>query len=96
MNEVITEETEERYLDTVDTTEKNVWEVTPNVQGKPVIFGLDTGAEVTALSELVWNSLGLNVPLKTVEIRLFGPDRCLLQVLGVTALLLSHKNNSST
>ena len=71
----------------MDTTEKDVWEVTLNVQGKPVIFKLDTGAEVTALSELVWNSLGLNVHLQTAEICLFGPDRCPLQVLGVTTLL---------
>jgi len=96
MNEVITEETDERYLDTVDTTEKVVWEVTLNVQGKPVVFKLDTGAEVTALSELVLNSLGLIVPLKTAEIRLFEPDRCPLQVLGVTTLLLSHKNKHCT
>jgi len=80
----------------LDTTEKDVLEVTLNVQGKPVIFNLDTGAEVTALSELVWNYLDLNVPLQTAEICLFGPDHCPLQVLGVTTLLHSHKNNSCT
>ena len=38
MNEVITDETNERYLVTVDITEKDVWEITLNVPGKPVIF----------------------------------------------------------
>ena len=82
--------TGDRYLDTVDTTEKDVWEVTLKVQGNPV--KVDTGAEVTALSESAWNSLGLSVPLRKAETSLFRPDRSQLKVFGI----LSHKNNSCT
>ena len=90
--------TSERYLDTVNTTEKYAWEVTLEVQGNPVIFKfkVDTGAEVTALSESAWNSLDLNLPLSEAEISLFGPDRSKLKVLGMATVLLVHKTNSCT
>ena len=98
MNELTAEEplilTSDRYLDTVATTEKDVWEVTLKVQGNSVIFKVDTGTEVTALSESAWNSLGLSIPLRKAEISLFGPDCSQLKVFGMTTALLFHKNNS--
>ena len=42
------------YLDTLDGSKK-VWEVEVYVKGKAVTFKVDTGAEVTALSDSTWN-----------------------------------------
>jgi len=71
------------YLDTLNSSKK-VWEVEVNVTGKTVTFKVDTGAEVTALSDSTWKSLGIKTPLKSAGLSLFGPDETPLNLLGKT------------
>ena len=41
----------------VETTAEKSWTATIVVQGKPIIFKLDTGAEVSAISKETYNTL---------------------------------------
>ena len=45
------------FLDTIDTGQKTMWNVTIQVEGNDVCFKLDTGAEVTVAREKVLHSL---------------------------------------
>ena len=45
------------FLDIINSGQKNVWNVTIQVEGKDVCFKVDTGAEVTVVGEKVLNSL---------------------------------------
>ena len=83
------------YLDTLDGP-SNVWEIDVNVRDKTVTFKVDTGAEVTALSDTTWISLGIATPLKNSELSLFGPDQTPLNLLGKTSLTMSYKGKTST
>ena len=55
---------------------------------------MDTGAEVMALSETIWNSLYISVPLEKVEISLFGPDQKQLNVVGQKFAKLTYQEKS--
>jgi len=83
------------YLDTLDGSKK-VWEIDINVNGKEITFKVDTGAEVTALSDATWDSLGVTSPLKNAGLSLFGPDQIPLNLLGKTTLPLTYNGNTST
>ena len=87
--------TEVAYLDMLDSSKK-VWEVEVNVKGKAVTFKVDTGAEVTALSDSTWKSLAITTPLKSAGLSLFGPDQTPLNLLGKTMLPLTYNGNTCT
>jgi len=48
---------ETKFLDTAEGIQGNVWEVEVIVGDKVVLFKVDTGAEVTVISEVIWKSL---------------------------------------
>ena len=44
LSEVIVEEPlDDRYLDTVNSTESNTWNIPIQIEGKPITFEVDTG-----------------------------------------------------
>ena len=56
----ITEEPADKdgaFMGVVETTAEKSWTATIVVQGKPIIFKLDTGAEVSAISKETYNTL---------------------------------------
>ena len=73
---------EMKYLDTVENDQQNFWEVQVSIDDAPVKFKVDTGAEVTVISEGTWKSLELKKPLQQSNVSLCGPDRTQLKVLG--------------
>ena len=83
-------------LDTVNSTESNTWEITIEIQSKPIIFKVDTGAEVTAVPTSTWKSLNLSPHLMKPDIYLYGPDRSQLKVLGMLPVSLCYRDNSWT
>ena len=88
-------ETFDRYLNTVESTRAETWIITVEINGQPVSVKVDTGAEVTALSDLAWNSLDIITPLEKAEIALFGPDQRRLNVLGKKSLTINYQGQSS-
>ena len=83
---------ETAYLDTIEVTDRNMWEVKIDIEDKSVRFKVDTGAEVTVLSDSTWKSLKRSTPLKKAQIPLCGPDQTPLRVIGEG---LSYKGKSS-
>ena len=57
---------------------------------------MDTGAEVTVISEGTWKSLELKKPLQQSDVSLCGSDCTQLKVLGKIPLDLTHKGTSCT
>jgi len=95
LNELTTEEPlQDRYLDTLNSTENNTWEISIELQGQPITFKVDTGAEATAVSTSTWESLKLVTPLRKPDISLYGPDHSQLKVLGMLPVSLSYKDHS--
>ena len=82
--EVTAEQPEEdidvNYLSTIVFGKDSCWTVNIEINGKPMIFKLDTGAEVTAITESTLAKLG-NVKLSSVTKSLCGPDRKPLNVI---------------
>jgi len=61
MNELATEDPlQDRYLDTLNSAESNTWEISIELQGQPITFKVDAGAEITAVSTSTWESLKLS------------------------------------
>ena len=89
-------ETTDKYLDTVVGSKKNMWSITIQLQGKPIVIKVDTGAEVTAISDSTWKSLKIMKPLEETEISLYGPDNTNLKILGKINLTLTHDQRSCT
>ena len=75
-------EASDRYLDTVVGNKKNMWSITIRLQGKPIVVKVDTGAEVTAISDSTWKSLNIWKPLEETRISLCGPDNTNLKILA--------------
>ena len=46
-----------KFFDTVENGQHNFWEVQVNIDDKTFKFKVDTGAEITVISEATWNSL---------------------------------------
>ena len=91
-----TEEEPDFYLDTnyLETAGGNAWKVEVKVNNSKVPFKVDTGAEVTAMSESAWRSLH-NVPqLHATKCVLGGPDSKPLSVMGVVSVTLSFKQST--
>ena len=89
-------ETPDRYLDTVESNKRNMWAITIQMQGKPIVVKVDTGAEVTAISDSTWKSLKFAKPLEETGVSLYGPDQTHLKILGKVNLTLSHHERCCT
>ena len=85
--------TEESYLDCVVSETTTTWKATVKVGNLSTVFKLDTGAEVTAVSEEV--SLTLKRTLQRPTRLLYGPSRQCLDVIGQFEETLHFKERSS-
>ena len=87
------EMTEEAYLDCVTSDSPSVWKVAVRVGTHPTVFKLDIGAEVTAISEELFLTLGksLQKPSKL----LYGSSHHSLDVMGQFEEVLHYKDRSS-
>ena len=85
----------DNFLDAVTSEEQKVWTTKLLVGAQEVTFKLDTGAGVTAVSEVVYQSLNPTTPLHKPSKILYGPDRKQLQVLGQFVQILSHSQKTS-
>ena len=59
----------------------DVWTITLSLEGKPVTLHIDTGAEVTVITERMWKRVGqpkMSTPDKTLR----GPDSHTITTLG--------------
>ena len=74
----------------------NMWSITIQLQGKPIVVKVDTGAEVTAISDSTWKSLNIAKPLEETGISLYGPDNTNLKILGKISLTLTHDQRCCT
>ena len=77
------------YLDAIESGKGSTWNVTIDINGQPVMFKLDTGAEVTAVTQETLTKLG-DVVLKPATKSLCGPDRKPLKVLGKLTNFVLH------
>lgn len=82
-------EQEAKFLDTIESVQDNIWEIEVTVGDKVILFKVDTGAEVTVISEDTWKSLHSTEPLLDPKIFLCGPDCTRLTVLGKITLTLT-------
>ena len=89
-------ETPDRYLDTVEGNKRNMWAITIQMQGKPIVVKVDTGVEVTAISDSTWKSLNFAKPLEETGVSLYGPDQTHLKTLGKIYLTFSHHERCCT
>lgn len=83
--------TDTAYLNTVEGMKKNIWEIEIAVNDKIIRFKIDTGAEMTVLSENTWKVLNLPEPLQNTCTSLCVPDHTALKVLGKVLVTLRHK-----
>ena len=56
-----------------DSLEDNKWRVQLKVSGKPLVFKIDTGADITAMSKSTFDSLPSQLKLHPSRIVLFSP-----------------------
>ena len=83
---------DDAFLDAVGTNTEKCWMASVLLENKTVSFKLDTGAEVTAVSEETFKMLP-KTPLKQPEKKLFGPSHQPLNVLGqFTGKLLTENH----
>jgi len=82
-----------RYLDCIATTQQKTWTATILVGGKPTLFKLDTGAEVTAVSDNFFRTC--TAQLQKPSQLLYGPGRYPIQVMGQFTVTLQYKDRSS-
>ena len=73
--------TEDTFLGTLSTTGESSWSISIQLEGKQMCFKLDTGAEVSAISDLAYKTLGNSTLQKPAKV-LVGPTRNALKVLG--------------
>ena len=78
------------YLNTVGSSNTTTWNCTVLLNDHEVPFKVDTGAEVTVISEDSWKSLGLS-EMKPPTKKLHGPDRQPLKVRGEIHATLSYR-----
>ena len=82
------------YLSTVSESSNASWTTEVLIQTQPVVFKVDTGAEVTAASEDTWKSLRGTPKLLKPTRSLCRPDHKPLQVRGTASVTLSLKQKS--
>jgi hypothetical protein len=81
------------YLDALGRGESPCWMTKLSINGREITFKMDTGAEVTAISEQVFRKLNLG-PLTRAHKVLCGPDRKPLDVAGQITCTLMSKEKS--
>ena len=91
---VVSETEETAFLFPVSTSHGTSWSIDLQVGHKQLSFKLDTGAEVTAISERSYNSLG-RPPLASASRILYGPTSQPLQVMGQISIILSYDSRCS-
>ena len=82
-----------RYLDCITTTQQKTWTVTILVGGKPTLFKLDTGAEVTAVSDKFFRTC--TAQLQKPSQLLYGPGCYPIQVMEQFTETLQYKDRLS-
>ena len=82
------------YLDTMGDSQQDTWSVKIHIGLQEATFKIDTGAEVTAISEKLYKSLRSPTLQKPCKI-LKGPGQHPLQVVGQFQEMLHHGQNSS-
>ena len=83
------------YLSTIDSDQGNAWTCHINVNGHDVSFKIDTGAEVTVISDNITKSIGLH-QLHPPSKKLHGPDNRPLEVIGEATARLVYKGTECT
>ena len=78
----------------MSSEQDTAWTCTLLIDEKEISFKLDTGAEVTAISEETYRTLG-GKPLEKPSKALYGPTCQSLKVLGQFTGTLEHQNHSS-
>ena len=89
-----TEPIETSYLNAVTNNHQRTtsWKIQVKVDGKAVLFVIDTGAEVSAISKDVYDANGRPRLYNPNKI-LCGPGRQVLNVLGCCMVTLSYKQH---
>ena len=91
--QIETQSDEEQFLGTLEqspvTLTDNPWEVTLILNGVPVLFKIDTGADVSAISESVFKQLK-DATLFHSDRHLSGPSQYQLQVSGKFTTTLKY------
>ena len=85
------EDLDHAFLDNITNSQEKSWFASIRMDGQSIDFKLDTGAEVTAISELTFQTLKHQVLQKPDKL-LYGPSRQALGVAGKFIGELSHKN----
>ena len=75
-------ESDDVFLGAVGTGNDDPWLVTIQLEGKPVVFHIDTGAEVSVITETVHEEIG-SPPLSSARQTLRGPSNSVLPVKGM-------------
>ena len=83
------------FLDTMTSNQESSWRTSITLDGKDVLFKIDTGAEVTAISHKTYLQVGAG-ELSDPEKILYGPSRQPLPVIGQFSGNLVHKGKVST
>lgn len=94
-----TEEEEESFFLGSVTSDADPWTVERDIMDKNNTLKLDTGADVTVVSQVVFNSIFSNAQqpvLQKAEKPLFGPGRIPLDVSGFARLQLRGGANQTT
>ena len=73
--------TVDTFLGAMSINGESSWTISVHLEGKQMSFKLDTGAEVSAISDVAYKTLG-NITLKKPAKILVGPTRNALKVLG--------------
>lgn len=96
LNEAHTADTDvySGFLDTVTTANQSSWTATVMIGSQEVQFKLDTGAEVTAISDDVHKMLK-DATLSKPSKMLYGPDRTPLAVTGEFVQTLTYNQKTS-
>ena len=84
---------EEAFLGTVTSSKDKVWSVNIRLQGKEIVFKMDTGAEVTVISEKEYRTLERTKLEKPSRV-LYRPVRQPLEVLGQFSERLTYGEHS--
>ena len=85
---------ETAFVGSVSSKQQSSWITTLQVRGKGIRFKIDTGAEVTAISEETFRQLG-GASLQRPRNILYGPARHTLDVQGQFMTTLRYEQRSS-
>ena len=89
---------EENYLHTLTDLEQSPtsWTTTVRLNSTDILFKLDTGAEVTAISKKAFLSIENTPELHNSSRLLYGPEHKPLSVVGQFSATLQHESDDST